>query len=274
MSNNETVVRVAELQWKSLVASIKDSSRGLFGSTIAVADVSGSMGVFNAQLGKTKPHPIGPCIALTLLLADLAAEPWNGSFITFSSDPVLQWQRPTDSLAERISSMSKSHWEMNTDFAKVFRLLLDKAKSVTLAPEQMVKRVFVFSDMQFDQATGGTQGETVLDTIRREFHAAGYSLPELVYWNLAGETQSTPSRATINGVTMVSGFSGALMKHYLGLEGVGGEGDGDSDDDGYVAVGMPGEYTVKEVTGEEENALSKVLKIISADSFKDLVVRD
>lgn len=59
----------------------------------------------------------------------------------------------------------------------------------------MVKRLFVFSDMQFDQSLTSNSGgdslpgwETTHDRVVKEFKAAGYEVPEIVYWNLQGGT--------------------------------------------------------------------------------------
>merc|ERR1712137_1098243 len=40
-------------------------------------------------------------------------------------------------------------------------------------------------------------------------------MPEVVFWNLSGSKQGVPVVATQEGVTMLSGFSAALMKDIL-----------------------------------------------------------
>jgi hypothetical protein len=59
----------------------------------------------------------------------------------------------------------------------------------------MVKRLFVFSDMQFDESLtrnlddgDASEWETTHDRVVKEFKAAGYEVPEIVYWNLQGGT--------------------------------------------------------------------------------------
>ncbi len=42
---------------------------------------------------------------------------------------------------------------MNTNFQKVFDLILEVAVNGNLKEDRMIKRVFVFSDMEFDQAS-------------------------------------------------------------------------------------------------------------------------
>ncbi|KAG8873884.1 hypothetical protein FRB97_006370, partial [Tulasnella sp. 331] len=63
--------------------------------------------------------------------------------------------------------------------------------------EDMVKRIFVFSDMQFDEARqvpGGRQGnkwDPNHQQIVKMFEDADYDMPEIVHWNLAGTASAT-----------------------------------------------------------------------------------
>jgi hypothetical protein len=59
-------------------------------------------------------------------------------------------------------------WNMNTDFQKVFDLILEVAVNGNLKEDQMIKRVFVFSDMEFDQASTNNW-ETDYEVIQRKF---------------------------------------------------------------------------------------------------------
>jgi len=78
----------------------------------------------------------------------------------------------------------------------------------------MIKRLFIFSDMQFNAAT--REHETNFDCAKNKFNEAGYQLPQVVFWNLAGfETCTVPSIKTESNVAMISGFSGQLMKLFM-----------------------------------------------------------
>lgn len=74
---------------------------------------------------------------------------------------------------------------MNTNFQKVFDLILQVAVNGNLKEEQMIKRLFVFSDMEFDQASTN-RWETDYQVITRKFREKGYGncVPEIVFWNL------------------------------------------------------------------------------------------
>lgn len=106
---------------------------------------------------------------------------------------------------------------MNTDFQKVFDLILQVAVNGRLKPEHMIKRIFVFSDMEFDQASSNSW-ETDYEAIQRKFKEKGYeeAVPQIVFWNLR-QSSSTPVSNTQRGV--LSGYSKNLMKLFLNYEG-------------------------------------------------------
>ncbi|BEJ15868.1 hypothetical protein CspHIS471_0504730 [Cutaneotrichosporon sp. HIS471] len=245
-SSSAIISRVADLQWASLVDSIRSSVKGELSNCIAVADVSGSMGsVYYSYTSGGQVEPIWPCLALTLLMTELARPPWNGAFITFSSSPRIERVDNTLPVSERARNLSQADWGMSTNYAAVFDSILHVAKESKLAPEDMVKTVFVFSDMQFDES--GHFGETEHRAVVRRFEEAGYPMPELVYWNLQSAA-AKPVQADTPGCALVSGFSGALMKYFIRALGDGGD-EEDGEDEG---LKEDGEHEGPEEDGEHE----------------------
>ncbi|XWS69209.1 hypothetical protein CRYUN_Cryun04dG0159900 [Craigia yunnanensis] len=184
------------------------SAKGKLKNCLAICDVSGSM----------YGTPLDVSVALGLLVSDLSEEPWKGKLITFSQDPQLQII-DGDDLRSKIACIEKMDWEMNTDFQKVFDRILEVAKRQNLTEYQMIKRLFVFSDMEFDQVSANSW-ETDYQAITRKFHDSGYSsVPEIVFWNLRN-SKSTPVRSHQKGVALVSGFSKNLLKLFLEEGGV------------------------------------------------------
>ncbi|TYJ58471.1 hypothetical protein B9479_000678 [Cryptococcus floricola] len=286
--DNKSVIlkQLAGLQWATLVESIRSSSSSDLSNCIAIADVSGSMGSIEYNMGSAKaPQPILPCIALTLLLSELSEAPWKGHFFTFSEDPKFEYIDPTLPLAERAAKLNRSNWGMSTQFAKTYELILQNAMREKLAPEKMVKKLFVFSDMQFDIAGEASYGETEHQTMRRRFKEEGYKIPELVYWNLASREKGTPkpAKSNVEGVTLFSGFSGALMKFFLGEEAV-DEDVEDEDDElqgSFEAVkigeheeGGNGMVNDGEKKKKKANPLDQVRKAIGIEPFAGLKVID
>jgi hypothetical protein len=169
-------------------------------------------------------------IGLSLLLAEIVEPPFGGCFITFSSQPQIQkvgGPDDTRTFKEKIQYMESSNWGMNTDFVAVFtKLILPLAVKHKLRQEDMVKQVFVFSDMEFDAASNSApRWTTSYERIHKEFKSAGYEMPELIFWNLAyGRGYSTysgvedrpkPVQADEPGTALVSGYSQAQMKMFL-----------------------------------------------------------
>ncbi|WVZ09551.1 hypothetical protein V8G54_014081 [Vigna mungo] len=181
--NDEDGGDVAELQWKRVVDDLK--KKGTMKSCLAVCDVSGSMDGL----------PLEVCVALGLLVSELCEEPWKKEFVTNMD----------------------AGW--NTDFQKVFDLMLEVAVSGNLRPDQMIKRLFVFSDMEFDQASANPW-ETDYQAITRKFGEKGFGdvVPQIIFWNLR-DSKATPVPATQKGVALLSGFSKNLLTMFLDKEG-------------------------------------------------------
>ena len=240
----EINAKVVDGQWHALVQRIKDS--GTLSGSIAICDVSGSM------CGPIFPDgtcPMDSAIGLSLVLAEVTVPPFGGAFITFSGNPTMQQVDLTKTLQEKYWQLSRADWSMNTDFVAVFeRLILPMAVENKLKQEDMVKRVFVFSDMQFDAAETGCYGSynsrsrsdgsaktrwsTSYGRIQEKFKKAGYEMPQLVFWNLAGgragyygninssvfggdPTAPKPVRADEVGAAIVSGYSQGMLKVFL-----------------------------------------------------------
>ncbi|XP_022681858.1 uncharacterized protein LOC101754207 [Setaria italica] len=125
------------LQWERMVNDLRALSK--LSNCIAIYDVLGNMsGVL-----------LDVCIALSLLISKLSDEPWHHRLITFSAWPEIH-QITGKTLWEKTIFIRQMHWLMNTDFQVVFDKLLSIAVADNLPPEQMVRKVFVFSDMEFD----------------------------------------------------------------------------------------------------------------------------
>lgn len=231
---HEIEAKVFDGQWRTLVQRIKDS--GTLESCIAVCDVSGSMSYPSFPDNTT---PMDSAIGLSLLIAEVAKPPFSGAFITFSESPTVERVDLAKPLEEKYRSMMSSEWGMNTNFVAVFEdLILPMAIKNKLKQEDMVKRVFVFSDMQFDEAcTDDSDGRvdepktpsqwtTSFERIKNKYQEAGYEMPEMVFWNLAGgragysgesgdPTAPKPVTVDEEGTCLVSGYSQGMLKVFL-----------------------------------------------------------
>ncbi|KAI3876337.1 hypothetical protein MKX03_032935 [Papaver bracteatum] len=213
---------VAELQWKRMVDDL--SKIGKLNDCLAISDVSGSM----------SGTPMDVSVALGLLVSDLCQEPWKGKLITFSTDPKLH-KIEGEMLKSKMESIKRMDWGGSTDFQKVFDLILQVAVDGELREDQMIKRLFVFSDMEFNEASrkesnrnnyynmpnsiqaskdNESEWETDYRLIQKKFRAKGYKVPEIVFWNLR-DSSATPVLGEQKGVALVSGFSKNMLKLFL-----------------------------------------------------------
>ena len=271
--------QVIEAQWKTMVKKLKES--GTLDNSMAVCDVSGSMGyIHGAKANDKHVQPILPAVALSIVLSQVSREPWANSFITFSATPAIVKIDPTAGLAETTKMMVESDWGMNTDFNAVFtKLILPMAVNHKIPKDEMIKRLFVFSDMEFDQSiiseTASLNPDawvTEHEKVASAFEAAGYDVPEIVYWNLQGARGAKPIKADWEGVSVMSGFSSNMLKVFME------EGTLDEDvEDVTVEEQVEGEDGIIVVTKKEKKKMTPedvMKKALNKPSFGTLVVVD
>lgn len=278
---------VLDAQWNTLVQRVRDS--GSLESCIAICDVSGSM------WGPTFPDgtaPIHSAIGLSLLMAEVVTGPFGGAFIAFSSTPSLERINLKTTFREKVAKMEKSNWSMSTNLPSVFEdVILDMALKRRLAPEQMVKKVFIFSDMQFDAGTNPRyQSDTTFDIIKANFAKSGYEMPEVVFWNLAGGRAGFRPNAADDmflrdpiapkpvamdawGVAMVSGYSQGMMKVFMD-KGMFDEEDVDGGEEMVMRETEDGEVVDVVKTGSKMDPVSLMRKAIGHKAYAMLKVVD
>ncbi|XP_010671050.2 uncharacterized protein LOC104887958 [Beta vulgaris subsp. vulgaris] len=208
LNNDEKGGEVAELQWKRMVDDL--AKKGKLNNCMAICDVSGSM----------SGTPMEVCVALGLLISELSEEPWKGKVITFSENPNFHTIRG-GTLKQKTNFIKNMDWGWCTNLQKAFDQILAVAVKAKIPEEQMIKRLFIFSDMEFDMASGrNNPWETDYMVIQRKFKESGYEkVPEIVFWNLR-HSKATPVPSTQPGVALVSGFSKNLVTLFLEEGGI------------------------------------------------------
>lgn len=262
----KTRARVVEAQWSTMIERLRES--GTLDNSIAICDVSGSMGSLNSSPKNATVQPILPAISLSLVLSQLVKPPFNNSFITFSHHPKFHTLDPSIGLVDMVWNMSHADWEMNTDLNAVFLdLILPLALEHQVKQDDMIKRLFIFSDMQFDDGVArseGTDWETNHDTIQKAYQAAGYEMPQIVYWNLCRTGGiTTPVTSDRNGVALMGGFSPGMLKVFMD----------DVVDEEAVVVAKVGETPIAKVV-EAFDPVTVMKKALGMKSYEGLVVVD
>jgi hypothetical protein len=201
---------VCEKQWESLPNYMVDSDERI----LPVVDVSGSM---DCNVGD---NPNLTCIDIAISLGMYISERNEGiyknMFITFSEHPEIQYIKG-DNLKERCRNLVRSDWGYSTNFMKVFTLILEQAVNNNVSEDQMPTKIIVLSDMEFNVADN-TYDYTAYGNIKRIYEEKGYSLPEIVFWNLNARGGNFPVEYNNNGTALVSGFSPSILKSILNCE--------------------------------------------------------
>lgn len=192
-------IALAEGMWKALPDYVEGDAK-----VLVMADVSGSM----------HGTPMEVSIALALYFSERAKSPaFKDLFLTFSSSPQFHSLKGLDGLYDRVQSTSRANWGMSTDFDAALRLILETAIRGNVPASEMPEMLVVVSDMQFDSC-GRLNG---LEQIRRRYEEAGYTVPNIVFWNVRA-AGNVPVRANSKGVSLVSGYSPAVMKAILSAD--------------------------------------------------------
>ncbi len=211
---------LAEMMWKHITEEGFENEWG-FDDCIVVADGSGSM--YSHASGSTTVTAIEICNALAIYFAHQLKGVFHDKAITFSQHPQFIDLEPGKNLKEKLEIMFAHNEIANTNIEAVFDMLLDMAMSNDVDLEELPKQVLIISDMEFDSATrtyGRVNGElkyssfdeTLFDTIRGRYEAAGYKLPRLIFWNVCGRTDTIPMVDNEEGICLLSGFSQNAMK--------------------------------------------------------------
>jgi hypothetical protein len=191
---------ILEAMWNNLPDYVGDN----FDNALAVVDTSGSMSGL----------PIQVALSLGLYIAERNKGAYHNHFITFSERPQLQ-EVIGSHLGEKLNNMASAEWQMNTNIEKVFDLVLNTAIRNRVPQEELPSKLFIISDMQFDYCVRGSKSLTVMENIKRRFERAGYTMPELVFWNVNASSTNFPVKVTDTGVALVSGCSPSLFKNLL-----------------------------------------------------------
>ncbi|KAH4110963.1 hypothetical protein HBH46_000370 [Parastagonospora nodorum] len=203
---------VIDGQWTTLVQRVRDA--GTLTSSIALCDVSGSM---DGPVLKDSSVPMDSAIGLSLLISSVTAAPFGGGFINFSSSPTYLTIKPDQGLVDTVKYMESTPWGGSTNFTAVFEdVILPMAVKNQLKQDDMVKQVFVFSDMQFDQADSRTdRWSSAFSRIKAKYANAGYVMPRLIFWNLAASATGKPTTMDDGDTCLVSGYSQGMLRAFL-----------------------------------------------------------
>ncbi len=185
----------------------KDILNGYDKNIMVIADTSGSMQMYDCL-------PLSNAIGLAIYISERNTGIFKNHFITFSENPQMRHIVGKD-IVEKVKGFE---WEIaNTDIDKVFELLLNTAQKNKTKQEELPTHLIIISDMEFDEGVYSKEG-TNLDGWKKAFQEKGYKLPNIIFWNVAGDTIGVPATKYDNDIAMISGFSTGILENILKLE--------------------------------------------------------
>lgn len=161
-------------------------------NSVSCMDVATSLGIYVAERNKG-------------IFKDL--------YLTFEDNPHLK-KIEADHIYDRLHEVRRASWGGSTNLDKAFNRIIDHAVQNNVPQEDMPETVIVFSDMQFNSGGWGNN-KPVSKRVKDAFEAAGYKMPNVVWWNIHASNNQFPVRAE-EGNALVSGFSPSIMKNLFG----------------------------------------------------------
>jgi len=193
---------VIEAQWAALPNYIGNAS------VLPLVDVSGSMAAPAGKKGSTNCMEVA--ISLGLYFADKNSGVFKDCMLSFSSKPELVQLK--GNINQKINQMIATDWGMSTNLHGAFEAILDNAVKNSVPASDMPETLIIFSDMQFDQCI--RHDDSAMEMIERKFQAAGYKVPNIIFWNLKSAA-NVPVKFDKTGAALVSGFSPAIASAVL-----------------------------------------------------------
>ena len=245
--NKGEVCQTTEMQWKAIVENVRKS--GNFDNAISIVDVSGSM--FNAKNGSI---PAQVAVALGIITALCCKGDFANKIITFSENPQLvdlitanaatnSTEKPKiengdasvsniPSLHECIKNIMGVDYGFSTDFLRCNEEIINYAIKYKVPQDKMPKKLFVFTDMQFNNTITGNferdyrnnrNNTNALDTVYKSivklYEANNYTAPKFIFWNLNSDSNEVfPVNCDTEGTAIVSGFSEQLLKIFMNYD--------------------------------------------------------
>lgn len=173
-------------------------------NALAVVDGSGSM------YGGGNPRPIDVALSLGIYFAEHNTGAFANHFITFSHSPRLVEIKGSD-IRQKTQYCAGFHEAANTDLEAVFLLILRTAVKHKMQQSDLPKTLYIISDMEFDGCIIGGNSRTMFETMQAAYEAAGYALPNIVFWNVSNWGHNVPVRRSQTGAALVSGASPSLF---------------------------------------------------------------
>ena len=185
--------RSLDVTWRTLEDFTTDEN------ALVAADGSGSM------YWGSKPMPAAVAQSLAIYFAEHNKGKFHNHFLTFSMTPQLVEIKGKD-FVEKVRYCRTFDECANTNLEAVFDLILQAAAENHVPQAEMPAKLYIISDMEFDHCVKNSS-MTNFENAKASYAAAGYILPDLVFWNVDSRHEQQPVKENDRGVALVSGNS-------------------------------------------------------------------
>ena len=198
--------QTADLQFKALPNYLEGTNQRI----MPICDTSGSMS--SVTCGSVRAVDVA--MALSLYCSDKigSENPFYKKFIQFCSESKLtDWGKHT--LSSAINDRNVFNGAIgSTRIDTALDMLLSMGTMFKASTEQMPNVLLILSDMQFHGGGVNNYSEPVVKGCLQGWEAAGFEIPKIVYWNLAGGYAGSPDTVDSNNIALISGFSPSILK--------------------------------------------------------------
>ncbi len=201
--NNTFMKNISEEEKKSLNATWEAlPDFGTAANVLPIIDTSGSM------YWAAKPIPAAVALSLGIYFAEHNTGVFRNHFIEFSSKPQLI-EIKGETFADKLRYICSFNEVADTNLEAVFDLVLNAAVKNNVPQSELPEKLIIVSDMEFNACVDNAD-ETNFNNAKRKFEAAGYKLPEVIFWNVASRNRQQPVEKNEQGVALVSGCTPVL----------------------------------------------------------------
>lgn len=188
--------KVLEAQWRNLPDyGVGDENM------LIMTDVSGSM----------YGRPMATSIGLAIYFAERNKGDYHNRFMTFSALPSIV-HLEGETLAEKVACAVEADWGLNTNLEAAFDSILKTAVENHVPEEEMPKSLIIISDMEFDSATYDSDW-LFYETMKKKFKRNGYTIPNVVFWNVDSRHNAFHADKKREGVQLLSGSAVTIFEH-------------------------------------------------------------